>query len=389
MITLFFDCYSGVSGDMILAALLDLGVDQQEWLKRLAGLSVGDFEVRLERTKRQGLSAHQIYIEVKQPQSERHLSQIREIIDSSRLSEKVKTDALAVFRCLAEAEARVHGVSVEEVHFHEVGAVDAIVDVVGVCIALEMLEVNWIYSSTVSLGSGFAQCQHGVMPLPPPATAEILRGSPVHLTGIETELATPTGAAILKTLADFNPPPGDLKLLKVGYGAGKKVIPQLPNVLRALLFDQGGDLQADQALLIETNIDDMNPELYPYVIQRLLESGAMDAYLIPVIMKKGRPGIILSTLCSPQLKDILLNVIFRETSTLGLRIQRVDRLKLIRQEIQVKTPWGAIRGKESEWEGQVRVTPEFEDCKRISLEKGVPLQQVYEAFNKSVDNKKR
>jgi len=384
MRVLYFDCYSGVSGDMILAALLDLGLDRQKWLKALKGLAAAGYQVAFARTTRQGIMAQQVKIELAETQPERHLRQIEEIIKDSRLPVGVKEKSKAIFCCLAEAEAKVHGCSIAEVHFHEVGALDAIVDVVGACLALEMLGVDEIYSSPIGVGQGFATAAHGVMPIPPPATLEILRGVPLRFSGIETELATPTGAAILKVLAKVEAPPDHFVLERIGYGAGSKVIPELPNVLRAILLESEGEQEYDQALLLETNIDDMNPEICPHVIARLLEAGAMDAYLIPIIMKKGRPGVLLSALCAPELKDRILDIIYRETTTLGVRLMRVERMKLPRKEITVDTEFGPIRGKEARWKDQVRRTPEFEDCRRIAKEKGVPLAQVYEIFHRSL-----
>jgi len=377
---LLFDCYSGVSGDMILGALLDLGLNRETWTEALKGLNLSDFDIRLERASRQNIVCQRVLAKALKPQPERHLSDIQKIISSSRLSTAIQENATAVFRCLAEAEAKIHGCALDEVHFHEVGAVDAIVDVVGSCLALEMLKVDEIYSSPVGVGQGRAVAGHGPMPLPPPATLEILKGAPVRFTGIETELATPTGAAILKTLARFDAPPEGLCLIRTGYGAGSKVIPELPNLLRAILLEKRQEQEYDQALLIETNVDDMNSEIYPHVIEKLLEIGAMDAYLIPIIMKKGRPGVLLSVLCSPDLKDAVLDIIYRETSTLGVRMLHVDRTKLPRKEITVQTDYGAIKGKEARWGDQIRRTPEFEDCKRIANEKGVPLQEVYRVF---------
>jgi uncharacterized protein (TIGR00299 family) protein len=254
-------------------------------------------------------------------------------------------------------------------------------------LAVELLAVDEIYSSPVGVGQGFTQAAHGTMPLPPPATLAILRGAPLHFTGLETELATPTGSALLKTLAKFSPPPAGLTLIATGCGAGSKVIPGLPNVLRALLLDRSPALETDLAVLLETNIDDMNPELHPHVITRLLEAGAMDAYLVPVIMKKGRPGIMLSVLVAEDHREAVVDVIYRETSTLGLRQQRVERFKLPRREVMVETVLGPIRGKEARWKDMVRVTPEFEDCRRIAQEKGVPLQEVYEAFHRAAPGK--
>lgn len=386
MKALYFDCYSGVSGDMILSALLDLGIDREAWLNRLKKLSVGGYEIEFQRTKRHSIAAQQVIVHCSAPQPERHLHQIEQIIEDSDLDIEVKSSAKAVFRTLACAEAAVHQTSLEEVHFHEVGAVDAIVDVVGTCIALNLLGVEKIYSSPVGVGCGIARSSHGLMTLPPPATLEILRGSPLFMTGVETELATPTGAAILKTMAQFTALPAHWMLAKAGYGAGSKEIAELPNVLRAFLLESSVSQESDHILLLETNMDDLNPEIYPYVMEKLLESGAMDAYLQPILMKKGRPGMMLGCLCPLELRDRMLDIFYRETTTLGVRMIRVERLKLPRREIQSETPLGPIKGKETHWQGKLRRAPEFEDCKRIAREKGLSLQEVYQAFYQSQED---
>ncbi len=383
---LYFDCYSGVSGDMILSALLDLGIDREAWLNQLKKLSIGGYEIEFQRTKRHGIAAQQVIVQCLEPQPERHLHQIERIIDDSDLDAAVKSSSKEIFRTLACAEAAVHQTTPEKVHFHEVGAVDAIVDVVGCCIALRLLGVEKIFSSPLGVGSGMARSSHGMMALPPPATLEILRGSPLYMTGVETELATPTGAAILKTLAQFTPVPAHWVLMKAGYGAGTKEIAELPNVLRAFLLEAPESQESDFAWLLETNIDDLNPEIYPYVMEKLLESGAMDAYIQPIIMKKGRPGTVLCCLCPLELRDRMLDILYRETTTLGVRVTRVERLKLARREVQLSTSLGRIQGKESVWRGKVRRAPEFEDCKRVALEKDVPLQEVYQAFYQSQED---
>jgi hypothetical protein len=385
---LYFDCYSGVAGDMILAALLDLDLDLDRWLSSLNGLSVSGWEVRFDRVIRQGITGMKVDIVVSDKQPHRHLKDISEIIEGSDLSVNVKNNALKTFTILAEAEAKVHRCDVEKVHFHEVGAVDAIVDIVGTCLALDQLNVGEIYASPVGVGKGMSKCNHGPMPLPPPATLEILRGCPLHFHDVETELATPTGTALLKALCYFELPPPGVSLLKVGSGAGSKEITKLPNLLRALLLSAEKTMETDSALVLETNIDDMNPEIYPYVVERLLDEGAMDAFLAPLVMKKGRPGVMLSVLCSPELKSKMIDVIYRETSTLGIRISSVERLKLPRKPVEIETPWGKIKGKKSTYGDRVFITPEYDDCRRLSREKGIPLQEIYRAFSAALTNKK-
>ena len=381
---LYFDCYSGAAGDMILGSLLDLGLEQNTWLKSIRGLSVSGFEVKFDRVVRHGIAAQKVNVHITEEQPHRHLKDLKKIIGNSVFPDAVKQNVIRIFTRLAEAEAHVHDTTIDKIHFHEVGAVDAIVDILGTCLAIDTLGVDKIYCSPVGLGRGVSKCEHGPMPLPPPATLEILKGCPVHMHEVDTELCTPTGAAILSSLASFTPPP-EIYLLKVGYGAGAKDIDTLPNVVRALLLEERREFEADQALLLETNIDDMNPELYPHVLNKMLTGGAMDAYLNPIIMKKGRPGIVLSVLCAPEFKSGMIDLIYRETTTLGIRISAVERLKLPREEIEVEIPWGKIRGKKAIWNGKTRITPEYEDCRRLSEEKDIPLQEIYRAFNAAVE----
>jgi len=293
----------------------------------------------------------------------------------------VKKNAREVFTILARAEAKVHGTSVNRIHFHEVGAVDAIVDIVGTCLAVHLLDVSGVYCSPVGVGRGTSRSAHGPMPLPPPATIEILTGFPVHFHEVDVELATPTGSALLKSLAIPQKPPLDMILRAVGSGAGSRSIPEIPNILRAILLDGGEAGEKDRSLLLETNIDDMNPELYPHVLEQLLLAGAMDAYLTPILMKKGRPGVVLSVLCAPGIRSEAVDIIYRETTTLGIRISSVERLKLSRKAIVVETEYGPVKGKEANWRGQIRRTPEFEACRTLATEKGIPLQEIYRAFN--------
>jgi len=383
---IYFDCYSGVAGDMILASLLDLGLDRKQWEKALNGLAVKGFEITTSKIQKHAFTVFKLDVSVTEKQPHRHLKDVFKIIEESELSKSVKENACSIFTILAEAEAKVHDTTIEKIHFHEVGAVDAIVDIVGTCIAIDMLQVDQIYATPIGVGQGLSHSAHGPMPVPPPATLEILQNCPLHHHDIKTELATPTGSAILKALAVFTPPPAEHRLLKVGYGGGAKEIPELPNFVRALLMEEIQQFESDSALLLETNIDDMNPEIYPFVVSKLLDAGAMDVYLNPIIMKKGRPGIVLSALCSPELKQTLIETIYRETSTLGIRISLVERLKLPRTLVEVDTPIGKIRGKQTTFQGKTRIAPEFEDCRRAADEQGLPLQAVYGIFYQAVAN---
>ena len=312
------------------------------------------------------------------PFTRRGLAEISQIIAASRLSQPIQARALRVFQRMAEAEAGIHGVPVETIHFHELGAVDTIVDVTGALLALEGLGVGRVVSSPVPLGRGMARSAHGAMPLPPPATVALLRGAKIIGVDHALETVTPTAAALLAELAeDFGPIP-PLQLTAVGYGAGTRTTPE-PNVLRVLLGDREDDRPgAETLVMLETNIDDMSPEVHGYVIERLLGAGALDAYLIPVLMKKGRPGVVISVLCRPDDAPHLRDQLFAETTTLGIRTSKVQRDCLPREMKMVDTPFGAIRIKVARWADGEKAAPEYEDCRRAAEAHRVPLQHVYQ-----------
>ncbi|MDH4100750.1 MAG: nickel pincer cofactor biosynthesis protein LarC, partial [Nitrospirota bacterium] len=309
----------------------------------------------------------------------RHLSDISAIIGASTLPDSVKSRSIAAFTRLAEAEAAVHGISVDEVHFHEVGAVDAIIDIVGGILGMEMLGVERVYASAVNLGSGTVTCEHGVLPVPAPATVELLKGWPVYSSDIKKELTTPTGALLLTALASASGPMPVMRMAATGYGAGGDM-PGRPNCLRLIVGDTSSTEEQDEVMVLDTDIDDMNPQVYGYLIERLLEAGALDARLTPVYMKKGRPGITVTVLCEPGLQQKLEEIIFAETTTLGVRSWRASRSKLRRESKEVETPWGTVRVKLAfRADGQVTAQPEYDDCRRLAEEHGVPLRRVMEA----------
>jgi len=373
---LYFDCFSGVSGDMTLAALLDLGLPQEKLRQELAKLGLGNFSLGIVRGSRGGIAA--MGLEVKQgPREEhhRHFTDIRKMIEDSSLKQSVKGTSLAIFQRLAEAEAKVHGQKVEEVHFHEVGAVDSIVDIVGTAIGIDHFEPVRIFSSELPMGRGFVQCQHGRLPLPAPATLEILKGYPLRNVDVEGELVTPTGAAILAALSSGVSPLSAFKVAQVGYGMGKKEFPDRPNLLRLVLGETVETYPTDQVVVLEANIDDMNPEFYDYLMERLFEHGSLDVSLSPLLMKKNRPGTLLRVIGEEADADALSELILRESTTLGVRRYVVVRKKLPREVSEVETKYGKVRIKVS---GEMRFQPEYEDCKRIALEKGIPIQEVYQ-----------
>ncbi|MHB8846264.1 MAG: nickel pincer cofactor biosynthesis protein LarC [Nitrospirota bacterium] len=374
----YFDCFSGISGDMTLGALVDAGLPLDVLRAELAKLNLHGYTISSEKVRRSGLAATKVHVVLdEKEQPTRHLSDIQKIINGSALSPTVKQKSLAIFQRLAEVEAKVHGTTPEKVHFHEVGAVDALVDIVGSVIGLENLGITEIIGSPVNVGSGTVHTAHGKLPVPAPATAGLLTNIPLYSSSITFELTTPTGAAIISTLAaSFGPLP-QMKVSSIAYGAGNKDFPGQPNVLRLMIGKFLPVYDEDTSTLIETNIDDMNPQLYDSVIEKLLAQGAQDAFLTPIIMKKGRPGILLSVLCDRANSDSVLDTIFRETTSIGVRIGETGRKKLQREVRQVETPYGPVCVKVSRRGDEIMtVTPEYDDCRKLAEEKQVPLKRV-------------
>ncbi len=373
----YFDCIAGASGDMILGALVDAGVPLEHLRQTAAALQIPDLHLSAAKVKRNDISATKVQVAFPPEKKHRHLHHVQKIIDAALLTEAVRENANQVFKRLAVAEAKVHDTTPEKIHFHEVGAVDAIADVVCALAGLHYLQIEKIFVSSFPLGGGTVSCEHGVMPVPAPATAELIQGFPAHPGPVDFELLTPTGAAILTTLASPYDH-GDFEIQKIGYGAGGREFPTVPNLLRLFVGERATGAQGDGVTMIETNIDDMNPEIFPFVIERLLESGAHDAFLCPIIMKKGRPGIMLSVLSPAQKIDDLLSVIYTETTTLGVRLLPVDRRKLHRWQEKRMTSLGEIRVKIAEWGDRRSFSPEFEECQRLARAHGLPLREVYE-----------
>ncbi len=378
----YFDCFSGASGDMILGALLDAGLTIEKLREEIAKLRLSHYDLEVEKVVKKGIGGSQAHVIIDQDHHEhhhRHLSHILEIIDTSELSPTIKEKSTSIFRRLAEAEARVHRSSIEEVHFHEVGAMDSIIDVVGGVIGLETLGIEKIYCSPLHVGSGTIECAHGTLPVPAPATAELIQDIPVYSTGVRGELLTPTGAAILTTLASgFGPMPA-MTLLRTGYGAGT-ADPGIPNLLRLSVGEVGaaaGDLAVEQAAVLETNIDDMNPQLYDYLIDQLLGQGALDVMLTPIQMKKNRPGTLLSVICPPDAVGRVSDLLLKETTTIGLRWRVENRICAQREIQRIDTDYGSIRVKVARNNGHlINLQPEYDDCKRAALEKKIPLKTV-------------
>ncbi|MFO1422114.1 MAG: nickel pincer cofactor biosynthesis protein LarC [Candidatus Competibacteraceae bacterium] len=386
MSILYYDCFAGISGDMHLAALLDLGVDYDELVLELTGLGMEGYGVQATRASRKGVFGTQVRV-VTDPNQPPHrdLRQIEAIIGASLLRESVQSRAIAVFRRLAEAEAHIHDTSPDRIHFHEVGALDAIVDIVGGVIALDRLNVDRVLCSPVELGGGIARCEHGVLPAPAPATLELLKGVPVKLGSVPFEATTPTGAALLATLVDEYVTRPELIIHRVGHGIGHHDGP-IPNVLRVCLGERPADGEDRRELcVLECNIDDMNPECYDHVLEQLFAAGAHDAWLTPVLMKKNRPATMLSVLCAPDLERTLTELLLVETTTLGVRQYPVTRTALARELLHVTTRYGEVTVKLAHHQGRpLRGKPEYEDCKRLALERRVPIHAIYAAVREAL-----
>ena len=379
MRTLYFDCFAGISGDMTLGALVGAGCDARALTEHLALLGVEGFEVSFDKAERSGISAVRAHVRIeKEEHKHRHLSHILKIIGDSRLPDGVKERASNIFRRLGEAEARVHNVPVERVHFHEVGAVDAIVDVVGACIGFELLGIERFVCSPLHVGSGTVEMEHGRFPVPPPAVAELLRGAPVYSTEIAGELVTPTGAAIVSTVCETFGPLPPMRIEATGYGAGTREYENFPNVLRVLVGETEGASAGDETLLmIETNIDDASPQIVGSLMEKSLAEGALDCYFTSVQMKKNRHGVLVSILCRPSEREKFLALLFRETTTLGARHYEVRRRALERETFSVETAYGPIDVKAARMDGRiVGGMPEYEQCRAASERAGVSLRVV-------------
>ncbi len=391
MRTLYFDLIGGASGDMILAALIDAGVPAAKLAELLAGLKLDEFELKAGSVDKNGFKATKVDVVVGKQPPERHLKEILEVIHKSSLPENIKERAIKIFNNIAAVEASIHNKPVDQIHLHELGGTDTIVDVTGALLALEFLGVSKIYASSIPLGSGFIEGAHGQIPLPAPATMGLLKGLPVRRTDIKAELITPTGAALLAELVDDFAPPPEMKIDLVGYGAGTRDLP-VPNLLRVLIgetIDKENQIK-NQLVLLESNLDDMNPEIYPYVMDLLFKAGALDVCLVPIQMKKNRPGTQIQVLTETEMAQDMRDILFRETSTLGIRQALIERYSLPRKIIEVSTSLGVVRIKVAgEGTNYHKASPEFEDCQKLAREHNISIQQIYqEAIKVYLDQKK-
>jgi uncharacterized protein (TIGR00299 family) protein len=418
MKVLYYDCFCGISGDMHIAAMLDLGVPQEYLLKEISKLKIdSEYEIKIQKTIKKGITgtrvdvilknghannnahqhnhhshnnidghSHTHHHEDNEHNMEHHhrgLKEIEEIINSSDLSDNVKKLSIKTFMKVAEAEAKVHGKDLYEVHFHEVGAVDSIIDIVASAIALDYLKVDRIVASSIQLGGGFVKCAHGIIPVPAPATVEILKGIPVKTGVVEFETTTPTGAAILAANVQEYTDKIDFQIDKIAYGLGHREL-EIPNVLRVYLGTIQESEKIEEQYIIETNIDDMNPEFYEYIEEKLFSNGALDVYKTAIIMKKGRPAIKLSVLVSTDKEEEVLKIIFKETTSIGVRKYKVEKIMLDRDFSKKTTVYGEVTLKNSYYKGElIKSKPEYEECKIIAKENSIPLKQVYEEIYRS------
>ena len=383
----YFDCCAGISGDMVLGALVDSGLDVSILRRELAKLHLGDYSISASKDERHHITGTNIKVRFKESGHHRTFKEIKNIINKSRLTTKVKVLSTSIFENLAKAEAKVHGCRVDDVHFHEVGAIDSIVDIVGTAIGIEKLGIGQVYASPLPLGSGWVKTSHGRMPVPAPATLELLKGVPVASSLTASELTTPTGAAIIKTLSlSFGNMP-HMEIEGTGYGIGDRSFKEIPNILRLIIGKRTGN--TERLIIVETNMDDMNPQIYEYLMSRLFKNGALDVFLMPIQMKKGRPAILLKVLCPENKKGNIIDTIFEETTTIGVRTYEVERHCLERRIENVSTPYGKVRVKVAERNGKVlNIQPEYEDCKEIAEKKKLPLKEVMDSAKKAFLSKK-
>lgn len=376
----YLDCFSGISGDMFLGALVDAGLSADELEKELRKLKLAGWRLGVERVQRGELRATKLDFHIEETHHPRTWKTIEELIRSSPLSEQVRERALAVFARLAEVEGTIHGVAPEEVHFHEVGGMDSVLDIVGASIAVEALGIEKIMASALNVGMGSVETAHGTLPVPAPATAALLRGAPIYAGGEEGELVTPTGAALMAALGTGYGALPRMTVSSVGYGAGSRDTSQQPNVLRVFLGESAEaarNISEPEVAVLEANLDDMNPLIGGYFMEQALAAGALDVFYAPVQMKKNRPGVVLTVICPPERAEALTELIFQQTTTIGLRLYHAQRRVLERTFVTVQTPLGSVRMKLARLNGRVlNAAPEYEDCRRLAQEKSVPLKEV-------------
>ena len=378
----YFDCFSGASGDMILGALIDAGLSPLLLRRELNKLRIPAVQIRVKKVMRGGLSGTHVIVKGKSERSYRSLKELLRIIDRSGLEAEVKEKSREIFQRIASVEAGIHQKPVDEVHFHEIGGLDSVIDIVGAVWGLRKMGIEEVHVSKVNVGSGFVKCEHGVLPVPAPATLALMKGKPIFSSGFERELLTPTGAAILTTLGSHFGPMPTLEVEAIGYGAGRDDPPH-PNLLRLILGTKTMPSGKEKVMVIETNIDDMNPQFYDYVMERLLGMEVQEVFLTPVLMKKNRPATLITVICSTEKMPSVAEFLLRETTTLGLRWREEEREKAFREILTLQTKHGKIRFKLAQWKGKpINLAPEYEDCKKVALLQRIPLKEVFEEAKK-------
>ena len=388
---LYFDCFSGVSGNMILGAMVDAGIDIKALKKELKKLDLHGYSLKVSKVKRKGIKGTKVdvIVDKKKHLHHTHYKDIKRLIERSKLPEKIKEDSLSIFKNIAEAEAKIHRTSVDNVHFHEVGAVDSIVDVVGASICINLLNPDIILSSPINTGKGMVKTEHGLLPVPAPATTEMLKGFPSYSSDIEFELATPTGVGIITAMAKASNTIPVMKTNVIGYGAGSKDFSDSPNLLRIMIGEGYSPSEQDSITVIESNIDDMNPQFYDHIMNRIFDAGALDVFLTPIIMKKNRPAVKITLLSDNDNVNKLADILLKETTSFGLRMYKTERVKLDKEIKAIKTEYGNARVKIGKRNGKIiNIAPEYEDCKRIAKEKGIPIREVYEKVKFTAKTKK-
>ena len=375
----YFDCFSGASGDMILGALIDAGLSPRRLREELKKLHLPAITVKVKKVLKGGISATRVTVEGKgEKRPHRDLREMLKIVARSDLDKDVKTKSQEIFERIASTEAEIHRSVKEKIHFHGLGGLDSVVDICGAVWGLRQIGIDQIHVSKVNVGAGFVRCEHGLLPVPAPASLSLMKGKPIYSSGVDKELLTPTGAAILTTLGSSfgNLPP--MKVERIGYGAGRDDLPH-PNVLRLMIGTLETAAREERVMVVETNIDDMNPQFYDYIMEQMLKMGVKEVFLTPVFMKKNRPATLLTAICSPGQMPVVTEFLFRETTTIGLRWREERRALADRETLSFDTKYGKIRFKLARWEGAViNVSPEYEDCKRLALERKIPLKEVFE-----------
>lgn len=379
----YFDCFFGASGDMILGSMIDAGLSPRLLRKELEKLPIPAIDLKVKKVLKQGISATQVIIEAKKDKKpHRNLKELLQIVERSDLEAAVKEKSKEIFKRIASAEAEIHRTQADHIHFHELGGLDSVVDIAGSVWGLHKMGIDEIHVSRINVGTGFVKCEHGILPVPAPATLSLMKGKPIYSSGVEKELLTPTGAAILTSMGSRFGPLPLMKVERIGHGAGRDEFPH-PNILRLIIGTMARKSREERVTVIETNIDDMNPQFYDYVLERLLAMNVVDVFLSPILMKKNRPATLLTVICSPDILSSVTEFLLKETTTLGLRWHEEERARAEREIISLQTRYGKIRFKLARWEGKViNLSPEYDDCKKAAFKKGVPLKEVFEGAKK-------